>query len=160
MEIYKLKSFILILIIYLVSMLPTIFIFINKKSCNSKKTFLKTLSFCTLIEVVIFSLIYCFPRKIVHFFRVAQNIENYSIYALKILFIGSIFTPIHYALPIYLFRKEKKKKAFILFSLKLIYIPILFIMNFSFSTQVALFIIPLLDLVYSFLLFYYIIKCY
>lgn len=154
MEIYKLKAFILILIIYLLALLPTIFIFSRKKFCNSKKSFLKALSFCTIIQIVIFSLIYVFPRNLVHLFGVSQNVENYSVYALKILFIGSIFTTIHYAFPIYLFRQEKKKKALILFSLKLIYIPVLVIMNFIFSTQTALFTMPLLDLFYSFLLFF------
>ncbi len=158
MEIYKLKSFILILIIYFIAMLPSIFIFCRKKSCNSKSLFIQSLSFSTILQVIIFSLIYCFPRKIVHFFGVAQNIENYSIYALKILFMGSVFTPIHYALPIYLFRHEKKKKAFLLFSLKLIYIPILIFMNFIFSTQIALFTMPVLDLIYSLIFFFILYK--
>lgn len=158
MEIYKIKAFILILIIYYVAMLPTIFIFSSKKSCDSKKDFLQALSFCTIIEVFLFSIIYAFPRNIVHFCGVVQNIENYSIYALKILFMGSVFTPIHYALPKYLFKQEKKKKAFTLFSLKLIYIPILLIMNFVFSTQTALFTMPILDLIYSILLFFILYK--
>lgn len=150
MEIYKLKSFILILIIYLIAMLPTIIVITYQRFYNSKKSFIKILCFCSIIQVIIFSLIYMFPRKIIHIFGITQNIENYSLYALKILFIGSVFTPIHYAFPIYLFKQEKKKKAFILFSLKLIYIPILVIMNFIFSTQIALFTMPVLDLIYSF----------
>ena len=161
MEIYKLKSFILILVIYIISILPSIFIFV-KKNCTSKKIFLQKLCFCTIIEIIIFSLIYAFPRKIVHIFSIPQNIENYSIYALKILFIASIFTPIHYGFPIFLFKQEKKKKAFTLFSLKIIYIPILIIINCFFSLQTALFTVPILDLIYSFLLFWRFtkLKCY
>lgn len=158
MEIYKIKSFILILIIYLIAMLPTIIVVNHKESCSSKKNFIQSISFCTIIQVIIFSVIYAFPRNLVHIFGVAQNIENYSIYALKILFMGSIFTTIHYAFPIYLFRQEKKKKAFMLFSLKLIYIPLLIIANLTFSTQIALFTMPILDLTYSFLLVFILYK--
>ncbi len=158
MEIYKLKSFILILIIYLIAILPTIIVITCEKNYSSTKSFIKILCSCTIIQVIMFSLIYMFPRKVVHIFGMAQNIENYSIYALKILFIGSIFTPIHYAFPTYLFKQEKKKKAFMLFSLKLIYIPILVIINFIFSTQIALFTMPILDLIYSCLLAFILYK--
>lgn len=149
MEIYKIKSFILILIVYLVSLLPSIILLSSKKACSSKKNFVQILSICTIIEVIVFSLIYAFPRNLIHMLKLPINIENYSIYSLKILFMGSIFTPIHYGLPMYLFRTEKKKKAFILFSLKILYIPILTIINFAFSTQTALFTMPVLDLLYS-----------
>ncbi len=158
MDLYKLKSFALIFIIYLVAMLPT-FIIEFKQSASNKQKFIKTLSICTFIEIAIFSLIYFFPREIISFFIVPKNIENYSFYALKILFIASIFTPIHFLLPIYLFKKQKKKKAVILFSLKLIYIPIFAFMNFAFTTKFALFSVPVLDLIYSIILFVTFFKC-
>lgn len=154
MDLYKLKSFMLIGILYLIAILPCFIIFNIKKNINSKKTFIKYLCISTLIEIIIFSIIYAFPRNIIKVFSVPQNIENYSVYALKILFIASIFTPIHYAFPITLLKSQKKKKAVILFSLKLIYIPILIFVNFVFSTKLALFSMPILDILYSiFLLF-------
>lgn len=155
MDIYKIKSFIIILIIYLIALLPTIIIFLKNNTCNSKKNFLKTLSICSIIEIIIFSLIYAFPRTILSFFKVPINIENYSFYALKILFVASILTPIHYTFPIYLFKNQKKKKAIILFSLKIIYIPILFFINFVFNTKFALFTMPILDFIYSSILLFY-----
>lgn len=158
MDIYKLKSFGLILIIYLLAMLPSFVLFGIKKNTTDIKKFIKVLCICTFIEIIFFSLIYTFPRKIVSVFPVTQNIKNYSIYALKILFIGSIFTPIHYTFPIYLFKQEKKKKAFILFSLKILYIPILIIINFVFSTKFALFAVPILDLIYTIFLLYNLFK--
>lgn len=158
MEIYKLKSFAIVLIIYLIAMLPCFTIFCMKKNCSNSRRFIKSLSICTFIEIILFSLIYIFPRAIVSAFPIPQNIENYSIYALKILFIGSIFTPIHYGAPIYLFKNEKKKKAFTLFSLKLLYIPILIFINFIFSTKIALFTMPILDIIYSIFLLLNIIR--
>lgn len=157
MDLYKLESFALIFIIYLIAMFPT-FIIGFKSQTSDKKDFIKTLSICTFIEIIIFSLIYFFPREIIKFFSVSKNIENYSFYALKILFIASIFTPIHFLLPICLFKKQKKKKAIILFSLKLIYIPILIFMNFAFVTKFALFSMPVLDLIYSIILLITFIK--
>ena len=148
MDIYKLKSLGLILLIYLIAMLPSFALFCVKKN-NETKKFINSLCISTIIEIVIFSLIYAFTRNAVSVFPIPKNIENYSIYALKILFIGSIITPIHYGLPIYLFKNEKKKKAVILFSFKLIYIPILIFMNFTFSTKISLFTMPILDIIYS-----------
>lgn len=154
MDLYKIKSFVLIEILYLIAIFPCIIIFIAKKNIFSKKIFFKYLCISTLIEIAIFSLIYAFPRNIVKVFSVPQNIENYSVYALKILFMASIFTPIHYAFPIFLFKNQKKKKAVVLFSLKFIYIPILIFVNFVFNTKFALFSMPILDIFYSvFLLF-------
>lgn len=155
MDIYKIKSFIIILIIYLIALLPSIILFSKESFSNGKKSFIKTLSICTIIEVIIFSIIYAFPRNIICLFQAPKNIENYSFYALKILFIASIITPIHYTLPIYLFKNQKKKKAIILFSLKIIYIPILIFINFAFNTKLTLFTMPILDFIYSSILFLY-----
>ena len=157
MDIYKIKSLGLILVIYLIAMLPSFALFCVKKS-KEVKSFIKSLCMDTIIEIVIFSLIYAFTRDAVSVFPVPKNIENYSIYALKILFIGSILTPIHYGLPVHLFKNKKKKKAVMLFSFKLIYIPILFFINFAFSTKIALFTMPVLDLAYSIFLLLYIIR--
>lgn len=160
MDIYKLKSLALIFIIYLIAMLPSFAIFCMKENNKNIKSFINHLCISTFIEIVIFSLVYAFTREAVSIFGIPKNIENYSIYALKILFIGSILTPIHFGFPIYLFKNKKKKKAVILFSLKIIYIPILAIMNFAFSTKIALFTMPVLDLIYSMVLLLNIIRNY
>lgn len=109
MDIYKIKSLILILIIYVISLLPSIILFSKESFSDGKKSFIRTLSICTIIEVITFSIIYAFPRNIICIFQVPKNIENYSFYALKILFIASILTPIHYGAPIYLFKNKKEK---------------------------------------------------
>lgn len=153
MDIYKLKALLVVFIIYLIAMLPCFIIFLINKSTKNIKNFIKAYSISTIIEVIIFSLIYVFSKNIVGILPISTNIKNYSIYAQKIVFVASIFTLTNYGIPIYLFRNKKKKKAVILFSLKLIYIPILIIMNFVFSTKIALFTIPVLDLIYSLFLF-------
>lgn len=157
MDIYKIKSFILIFFIYLIAMLPSFFIFVKAKKYE-KNELIKLLAISTLIEIAIFSLIYIFPRNTIKIFNVSQNIENYSIYALKITFIASIFTPLHYALPIILFKNKKKKKAIMLFSLKILYIPIFVILNLLFPTKIALFSVPILDIFYSIFLILNIVR--
>lgn len=149
MDIYKLKAIGIILIVYLVSMLPSFIIFLLKKDIKSKKSFINLYCVCTLIEVLIFSLIYIFSKNIIGLLPLAKNVEKYAIYTQKIVFSASIFTIMNFAYPIYLFKNEKKKKAVTLFSLRFLYIPILVIINFAFSTKIALFTIPVLDLIYS-----------
>lgn len=149
MDIYKLKALLVVLSMYLIATFPSFIIFLVKKDVKDKKSFINLYCICTLIEVLIFSLIYLFSKNIIELLPLANNIKKYSVYTQKIVFSTSILTIINFAYPIYLFKNEKKKKAITLFSLRFLYIPILIFMNFVFSTKIALFTIPVLDLIYS-----------
>ena len=148
MDLYKIKSLGLVLTIYLIAFLPSYILFIVRKAEN-RRSLINSLCLSSIMEILIFSLLYVYTREAFSIFNAKINIENYAVYAAKILFITSSITPIHYLLPLTLFRNKKKKKAVLLFSLKLFYIPIFIFMNYIFSTQVALFTIPVLDLIYS-----------
>ena len=153
MEKYKIISLLLIFGIYSFSMFPSIFIFSFNSTYKTKDVFLKKLIISILLEIIIFSLIYIFPRNIINFLINKPNIQNYTYYALKILFISSPLSAIHIGIPMFFFKNKKKKKAFALFSLKLVYIPFLFLGKLLFNTKGIYFSVPILDFIYSIFLY-------
>lgn len=160
MEKYKIISLLLIFGIYFFSMLPSIVLFSFNSTYKTKDIFLKKLIISILLEIIIFSLIYIFPRNIINFLINKPNIQNYTYYALKILFISSPLSIIHIGIPMFFFKNKKKKKAFALFSLKLIYIPFLFLGKLLFNTKGIYFSVPILDFIYSIFLFIYFRKSF
>lgn len=155
MKEYQYISIIKIFLIYIIALLPTYFMIFNKKTYSNKRNFFKINCFVIFLEIIIFSLIYLFPKEIVSLFTSKANIRNYMMYSLKILFIASSTTVIHYSIPIYLFKcKEKKYISISLF--KLLYIPFIILAFIIFNTKGAFFVIPICDIIYNiFLLYFY-----
>ncbi len=144
-----LKNFLL----YIIVLIPTwIFVF-QKNTYSNKKTFLKRNCLLIFIEIILFSSIYFYPQEIVELFSSKTNIQNYMMYSLKILFIASSTTVIHYTIPIFLHLYYDKKSIY-LCGLKLFYIPVMLISYFFFDTKGILFSIPLCDILYSIFLIY------
>ncbi len=153
MDNYKLISIVLCIVLYIVAMIPTYLLLLGKKTYESKKKYLNTLCLCIIFEIIIFSLIYAFNRNIMEIITNKKNIQNYSIYVLKILYICSVLTPIQIAVPKYaIYGQNKKAKGYLLFALKILYIPAIYFGYIMFSMKGALFAVPACDLVYSLLL--------
>lgn len=153
MDNYKIISIVLCVILYIVAMIPSYLLLLGKKVYGDKKKYLNRLCLSIIFEIVIFSLIYAFNRPIFEVITNKPNIQNYSIYALKILYICSVLTPIQIAVPKYaLYGQNKKAKGILLFALKLLYIPAIIFGNHIQGMKGALFAVPICDLVYSLLL--------
>ena len=156
MEKYQITSLFYIFLIYCLAILPTIILAINKNNYKNKKVFTRTICISILIESIIFSLIYIFPEKVISFFSNKTNIQNYSIYCLKIIFISSSISGTHFLFPLHLYFSNKKKKCFLTFFLKIFYIPVFFLGCILFNIKGGLFSIHFCDLVYSlYLIFQY-----
>ena len=153
MKEYQYISILKVFLLYIIALLPTWILLFKKNTYTDKKTFLKKNSILIFIEIIIFSIIYIFPKEIVTFFTLKSNIQNYMMYSLKILFISSSTTVLHYTVPIFLSLQQKKIEIWLFFS-KLAYIPIILIFNFLFNTKGALFAIPLCDILYNLFLFF------
>ena len=155
MKEYQYISILKVFVIYLIAFLPTWIVLLNKHTYSNKKTFLKRNCILIFAEIFLFFIIYFFPRNIVSIFSFEKNIQNYMIYSLKILFIVSSTTIIHYSIPLY-FISKKNKIGFILFICKFLYIPFLIIGNIIFNTKGILFAVPICDLLFNiFLLYFY-----
>lgn len=148
---YQYIALLKVFFIYIIFLIPTwVSLFINK-NFSDKKSFLKTNSVCIILEIIIFSILYIFPREIISVFAKESNVQNYMFYSFKILFIASYTTTIHYTIPIYMI-KNKLKYAKMLPFFKLLYIPIMFLAYILFNTKGALFAVPICDLIYNLIL--------
>ncbi len=153
MDNYKIISIVLCVVLYIVAMIPSYLLLLGKKTYEDKKKYLNRLCLAIIFEIIIFSLIYAFNRNIFEVITNKPNIQNYSIYALKILYICSVLTPIQIAVPKFaLYGQNKKAKGYLLFALKILYIPAIIIGYHFWSTKGALFAVPICDLIYSLLL--------
>ena len=154
MKEYQYIAILKVFFIYIIALIPTWIMLFQKKNYSDKKSFLKINYLCIFLEIIIFSLIYLFPKNIISLFSSKTNIQNYMIYSLKILFIASSTTVIHYTIPKYFCEYNKKNEkfsfsSFFLLIVKLLYIPIMFIGYLIFNTKGALFAVPLCDLLYN-----------
>ena len=111
MDNYKLISIVLCVILYIVAMIPSFLLLLGKKTYENKKKYLNRLCLCIILEIIIFSLIYVFNRNIMEIITNKKNIQNYSIYVLKILYIGSVLTPIQIAVPKFAIYGQNKKNV-------------------------------------------------
>ena len=153
MKEYQYISISKLLLIYIIAFLPTWLMLVRKNTYLNKKSFVKKNCLFILIEIVIFSLIYLFPKNVASLLSNEINIQNYMIYSLKILFIASSTTVIHYSIPFY-FLSQKRSFGIWLSSLKIIYIPIMFLAYTFFNTKGALFAVPFCDIFYDIFLLY------
>lgn len=150
---YQYIALLKVFFIYLIFLIPTWLLLFSNKNFSDKKKFLKANYFCIILEIIIFGILYIFPREIISLFAKETNIQNYMFYSFKILFIASSTTTIHYTLPKYLI-KNKAEKAKLLPFFKLLYIPIMFLAYLLFNTKGALFAVPVCDLIYNLILIY------
>lgn len=153
MKEYQYISIFKIFLLYIISFIPTWIGIFQKSTYTNKNEFLKRNCLLIFFEIVIFSIIYFFSKEIVVLFSSQTNIQNYMIYSLKILFIASVTTVIHYSIPLY-FIFEHKKTGMFLWLFKLAYIPVMLISYYFFDTKGALFSIPLCDILYNTFLIY------
>ena len=145
---YQYISILKIFLLYIVALLPTWIILLQKNTYIDKKTFIKRNSLLIFLEIIIFSVIYIFPKEIVMLFSSKTNVQNYMMYSLKILFIASSLSVVHYSIPLYFIFKYQKAGIF-LWIFKLLFIPVILISYFTFNTKGALFAVPLCDILYS-----------
>lgn len=150
---YQYISIFKVILLYIISLLPTWIILFQKSTYIDKKTFLKRNCMLIFIEIIIFSIIYIFPNEIAKLFSSKTNIQNYMMYSLKILFIASSLSVIHFSIPLS-FIFEHKKTGIFLWILKLSYIPVMLVSYTIFNTKGALFAVPLCDILYSIFLIY------
>ena len=153
MKEYQYISILNVFLLYIIALLPTWIILFRKSTYSNKKMFNKRICLSIFIEIIIFSIIYIFPEEIVVLFSNKINIQNYMMYSLKILFIASSTTVLHYSIPLLIFNKHKKTGIF-LWILKLSYIPVMLIFYIIFDTKGALFAVPLCDILYNIFLIY------
>lgn len=145
---YQYISILKVFLLYMIALLPTWISLFQKKIYMDKKKFIKKNCLLIFFEIIIFSIIYMFPKEIVSIFSSKTNIQNYMMYSFKILFISSSITVLHYTIPIF-FYFQNKKIGIWLWILKFTYIPIIFLLYEIFNTKGALFAIPLCDIVYN-----------
>ena len=153
MKNYQILALSKVFLLYIVALLPTWIVLLKKNIYENKKIFLKITLLLTLLEIIIFSIIYFFPSIIIPFFSSKTNIQNYMMYSFKILFIASITTVFQYLVLLYFFKKNIKL-SLLLFLTKIFYIPIIIIAYIIFNTKGALFSVPLCDVLYTLLLIY------
>lgn len=158
MKEYQYIAILKVFLIYIIAFLPTWFMLFHKKTYSNRKNFIKKNCLFIFIELAIFSLIYLFPKNTVSLFSREINIQNYMMYSLKILFIASSTTVMHYSIPFY-FLSQKRKLGIGLFITKILYIPIILLAYILFRTKGALFAVPLCDVLYDIVLLYCYKKC-
>lgn len=154
MELYKIISLLNVFIIYFIAFIPSFFILFKKNIYKNKKIFIKKISLALIIEIIIFVLFHFFAENIINLVSSKTNIQNYTLYCSKILFIASSITVLHFAIPLYFCFNENIKKGIKLFLLKFLYLPIMFLGYLIFNTKGIYFSVPLCDILYTFFLLF------
>ena len=157
MKDYQYISIFKIFLLYIIAFIPTWIVLFQKNTYTNKKTFVKRNCLLIFIEIIIFSIIYIFPKEIVVLFSSKTNIQNYMMYSFKILLMASSTTVLHYSIPLF-FNFEHKKTGIFLWILKLSYIPVMLISYCIFDTKGALFAVPICDILYNIFLMHEIKK--
>lgn len=153
----QIKALFFNLIIYIVMISPIIIISTNSRFFASKKKFLSTLIYCTLLEIALSFILFLFPEKIFSLFTNIKGIINFAVYASKILFISSSLFAFEIIVPVYL--KNKNRKITILVLSKIVITIILCtFLYFIFNTKGLLFAIPICDFVFFIIYFLNIIR--
>ena len=138
------------LIIYILMSIPVFFILLKKTIYENKKKFITFLCISIIIETFLSCLIYVFSNEIFSLFSKTAGIINYAVYASKILFISSSLYGIKFLIPVYLWKKENKRKKTAILVLSKIAVNILFaFLGFIlFNTKGLLYSFPICDLIY------------
>ena len=137
-------------IIYLILLIPVIFILLKNSIYENNKTFITFLCTSIIIETFLSCFIYIFANEIFSLFSKTSGIINYAVYASKILFISSSLYGIKFLIPVYLWKvkKEHKKTAILVLSKIAVNILLIFCGYFLFSTKGILYSFPICDLIY------------
>lgn len=155
----QLTSLFLNFIIYSFFIILNIIIILFNKDFKSKKNILKTLIISTMINALLSLILYSNPRFIFSIFKVDPGIINHAIYASKILFISICLLGLNLLIPIALFKENNRKKSAILVLSKIAdTIITMFIGYHFFNFKGLLYSVPLVNLVYSILDFYFLLK--
>ena len=142
----QIKALFFNLIIYIVMISPIIIISTNSRFFASKKKFISTLIYCTLLEIALSFILFLFPEKIFSLFTNTKGIINFSVYASKILFISSSLFALKILIPAYL---NHTKKITILVLSKIVITIISCIIGYIlFSTKGLLFAFPICDFIF------------
>lgn len=154
----QIKALFFNLIIYIVMISPIIIISTNSRFFASKKKFLSTLIYCTLLEIALSFILFLFPEKIFSLFTNIKGIINFAVYASKILFISSSLFAIKITVPTYLRINKNKKITILVLSKIVITIILCTFLYFIFNTKGLLFAIPICDFVFFIIYFLNIIR--
>lgn len=145
----QIQGFLLNLIIYVIMVFPLIIICTNKKIFSTKKDFLSTLIYCTLLEIFLSAIVYIFPNRIFSLFTNTKGVINYAIYSSRILFISSSLYSLKILIPAYLVNQKKAKKITILVLTKIVITATNAILFYIlFNTKGILFAFPICDFIF------------
>lgn len=147
----QIKALFLNLIVYIIMVSPIVIISLNKKNYSTKKNFLSTLIYCTIIEILLSVILYLFSENIFSIFTSTKGIVNFSVYASKILFISSSLFALKIIIPAYL--KQEKKITILVLSKIVINIISCIILYLLFNTKGFLFAFPICDFIFYIIYF-------
>ncbi len=136
------------LIIYIIMILPIIFISLKKSIYSSKSSLVFYLILSILLETILSIILYIFSTNIFSFFTSIIGVINYAVYASKILFISSSLYGLKIILPAYIFQKNRKKTTILVLSKIAVNLIFIFIGYSIFSTKGILYSIPICDIIY------------
>lgn len=155
----QITGLLLNLIIYILMLIPLIFLCFYKKNYKSKNSFILILLISFIIEIFFSVFLYNFSKNIFSIFTSTKGAINYAVYSSKILFISSSLYGIKILIPAYLLHNNMKKKSAILVLSKIaVSILFIFIGYIFFNFKGILFSIPLCDLLFYAIYIYVFLK--
>lgn len=154
----QIKALFFNFIVYILMISPIIIVSLNKKNSSTKNKFLGTLIYCTIIEIILSSILYLFPEKVFSIFTNTTGIINFAVYASKILFISSSLFSIQIIVPAYLKNSKNKKITILVLSKIVITIISCITFYFLFSTKGFLFSFPICDFLFYIIYFLKVIR--
>lgn len=147
----QIYGLVLNLIIYIIMILPIIFISLRKSIYKSEKNFICGLIFSILTCAILSIIFYSFSKNIFSLFTTTTGIINYASYASKILFISSSLYAIKILVPAYFFKTnflENKKTAILILSKIAVNFILILTGNAIFNTKGILYSFPICDFIY------------
>lgn len=136
------------LIIYVIMILPIIFILLKESIYKTKEKFAFWLVISVLIEIVLSILFHKFSRNIFSIFTNTKGVINYAVYSSKILFISSSLYNLKFLLPAYISKKDSKKTVILVFSKITVNLIFILIGYTFFNTKGILYSFPICDIIY------------
>lgn len=161
MNTIQIQALALNLIIYLLMIFPLILVSLNKKIYTTKKSFLSSLIYCTILEVFLSAILYMFSNNIFSLFTSKNGIINYAVYSSKILFISSSLYALKILIPANIYNQNKQKKLATFVCTKIaVTIFLIFILYSLFNTKGILFSFPVCDFIFYIIYFLEIVRYY
>lgn len=141
------------LIIYIIMILPIIFISLKKSIYETKEKFILWLIISTICEIIFSILFHKFSKNIFSIFTNTTGIINYAVYASKILFISSSLYSLKILLPAYISKKDSKKTAILVLSKITVNLIFILIGYSLFNIKGILYSFPICDIIYYIIYF-------